>query len=55
MLFLLISVVLCVLLHVSAMALAGVALGSATVRMDVQPASLRHPFTASAVQRFSCP
>ncbi|RXD68431.1 type VI secretion IcmF C-terminal domain-containing protein, partial [Xanthomonas perforans] len=34
---------------------ASLALGSATVRMDVQPASLRHPFTASAVQRFSCP
>ncbi|MDO7958850.1 type VI secretion system membrane subunit TssM [Xanthomonas euvesicatoria] len=34
---------------------ASLALASATVRMDVQPASLRHPFAASAVQRFSCP
>lgn len=34
---------------------ASLAAGSATVRMNVQPASLRHPFAASAVQRFICP
>ncbi len=34
---------------------ASLALGGNSVRVDIQPASLRHPFAASAVQRFSCP
>ncbi|AAW76292.1 MULTISPECIES: type VI secretion system membrane subunit TssM [Xanthomonas] len=34
---------------------ASLALGGTSVRVDIQPASLRHPFAASAVQRFSCP
>jgi type VI secretion system protein ImpL len=33
---------------------ANLALGNAALQVDVQPASLRHPFAASAVQRFSC-
>ncbi|WP_115527801.1 MULTISPECIES: type VI secretion system membrane subunit TssM [Xanthomonas] len=34
---------------------ANFALGNGAFQVNVQPASLRHPFAASAVQRFSCP
>ncbi|WP_372393774.1 type VI secretion system membrane subunit TssM [Xanthomonas sp. NCPPB 3582] len=34
---------------------ASFALGATALQVDVQPASLRHPFAASSVQRFNCP